>query len=131
MSAPSSSTGGDETQKTRFRIVLVNEAVAGGGSTDFYDLADLVDVDLVRKLRPEDDARGREVAPDRARRFHARELGIWISRMQTSGFSWSAIFTVSRRRPPRRRASATETPSQKSHADNGAGLCYLQQSVST
>ena len=47
---------------------------AGGGSTDFNDLADLVDVNLVGKLRPEDYACPGELAPDGPRRFHAREF---------------------------------------------------------
>src|SRR6185369_7413422 len=65
---------GDKTQKPRLGIVLVNEAVSGWRIDRLYYLSYLVDVDLVGKLRPEDDARGREVAPDSARGFDAREL---------------------------------------------------------
>src|SRR5205823_2189749 len=41
---------GDEAQEARLRIVLMNEAIGGGWIDGFNDLANLVDVDLVRKL---------------------------------------------------------------------------------
>src|SRR5687767_1549659 len=52
----------------------MNEAVSRRWIDRFDDFANLVDVDLVRKLRPEDDARSGKVAPDRARRFDAGKL---------------------------------------------------------
>ena len=52
----------------------MNEAVGRRWVDRLYDLSNLVDIDLVRKLRPEDDARSREVAPDGARGLNAREL---------------------------------------------------------
>src|SRR5256885_15071287 len=64
----------DETQETRFGIVLVNEAIRGRRIDGLYDLANLVDVNLVRKLSPENDACFRKVAPDRARRFDTGKL---------------------------------------------------------
>src|SRR4030095_9488099 len=65
---------GDKTQEARFRIVLVNETVSGWRIDGLDDLADLVDVDLVWKLRPENDSRRGKVAPDCSRRFHPREF---------------------------------------------------------
>jgi hypothetical protein len=41
----------------------------------FQNLPDLVDVDLVRELSPEDDSRFREAAPDGAGRLYARQSG--------------------------------------------------------
>src|SRR5205085_2757795 len=64
----------DETKKARLGIVLVNETVSRWRIDRLDDFANLVDVDLVWKLRPENDARGRKVAPDGARGFHAREF---------------------------------------------------------
>ena len=51
------------------------EAIGRRWIDRLHDLANLVDVNLVWKLCPEDDARGREVAPDSPRGFHAGELG--------------------------------------------------------
>ena len=52
----------------------MNKTVGRRRIDRLYDLADLVDVDLVWKLRPENDARGWEVAPDSAGGFNALEL---------------------------------------------------------
>src|SRR6476660_2532335 len=52
----------------------MNEAVCRRWIDRLHDLANLVDVNLVWELCPEDDARGREVAPDGPRGFHAGKL---------------------------------------------------------
>src|SRR6185295_17388628 len=59
--------------KSRLGIVLMNETVRRRRLDRLDDLSNLVDVDLVRELSPEDDARRRKAAPDRARGFYARE----------------------------------------------------------
>src|SRR6266568_7949151 len=58
---------GDETQKARFGIVLVNKAVSRRRVDRLNDLANLVDVNLVRELRPKNNSRIGIFAPDRAR----------------------------------------------------------------
>src|SRR5437764_1053340 len=52
----------------------MNEAVGRRWIDRLHDLANLVDVNLVRELRPENDSCFRIVAPDRARRFDAGKL---------------------------------------------------------
>src|SRR6185369_10408423 len=66
--------GGDKTQKARFGVVLIDEAVGRRRVDRLDDAANLVDINFVRELRPEDDAGLRETAPDSARRFNARQL---------------------------------------------------------
>jgi hypothetical protein len=51
----------------------VDEAVGRLRLDGADDFANLVDVNLVRELRPEDDARRRELAPDGAGRLDAGE----------------------------------------------------------
>src|SRR5262249_7238350 len=67
--------GGDEAEEPAFRIIFINEAVSGRRLDAAHDLADLVDIDFVRELSPEDYSGLRETLPDRARRFDARQAG--------------------------------------------------------
>src|ERR1044072_4278741 len=65
--------GRDEAEESRLGVVLVYEAVCGLRLDRAEYLANLVDVNLVGELSPEDDSRGWELAPHGARGLHAGE----------------------------------------------------------
>ena len=52
----------------------MNESVSRRRIDRLHDLANFVNVDLVRKLRPENNSRLWIFAPDRARRFYSGKL---------------------------------------------------------
>ena len=52
----------------------MNETISRRRIDGLDDLANLIDVNFMRELGPENDARRGKVAPDRASRFHARKL---------------------------------------------------------
>src|SRR5215813_11872148 len=63
--------GGDETEKPAFGIVFINKTIGGRRLRAPHDLANLVDVDFVRELSPEDYPRLRESLPYGAGSFDA------------------------------------------------------------
>ena len=66
---------GDETQKSRFRIIFVNKTVSRRRFDRADDFADFVNVNFVRKLCPKNYSRFGKFAPNCPRRFNAGKFG--------------------------------------------------------